>query len=148
MLFNSIGLLHGENEESQLAALSMFKDLVALSSREHLLASSQEPNSYGSSEELVWMAWVQDEIRRRTGYCIWVCALTATQHTSYLTVKGQLLDCSIVYYFNDRPLLSLDDGQAPLPAHEDLWQAGDAQAWRQLWNQSKGTFETKFRKRA
>lgn len=141
MLFNCIGLLHGENEESQLAALSMFKDLVALSSRGRLLASSPGPTSRGSSEESAWMAWVQDETRRRTGYCIWVCVLSAKQHTSYLTVKWQLLDCSLAYYFDDRPLLSLDDGQASLPAHEDLWQASDAQTWGQLWDQSKGALD-------
>lgn len=63
------------------------------------------------------------------------------KHNSDLTVIWQILDCSLAYYFDDRPLLSLDDGQAPLPAHSDLWQAGDAQAWKKLWNRSSGTFD-------
>lgn len=140
MFFNCVGLLHVEDEESQVAAQGMIKDLVMLSSRENLLASSPNPDWRAPSEESVWMAWVQDEIRRRTGYCIWVCCSSATTHRLNLTVTCQLLDCSLAYYFDDRPLLSLDDGRAPLPAHDDLWQAPDAQTWRQLWNQSSGTF--------
>lgn len=74
MLFNCIGLLHVEDEGSRLAARGMFKDLVTLSSRGDLLASSPKTSLRGPSEEPKWMAWIQDEIRRRTGYCIWVCS--------------------------------------------------------------------------
>lgn len=74
ILLNSIGLLHGESEGSQLAALSTFKDIVTLFNREKLLASSPELELAGPSEESLWAAWIQDEVRRRTGYSIWVCS--------------------------------------------------------------------------
>ena len=48
------------------------------------------------------------------------------------------MDCTLAYYFDDRPLLSLDDGQAALPAHEKLWQASSAATWKSLWAQSCG----------
>ncbi|KAJ5101781.1 hypothetical protein NUU61_004003 [Penicillium alfredii] len=88
--------------------------------RDKLLVSSQDPlmESDESSQEVLWINWIQDEVRRRTGYCIW------------------LLDCTIAYYFDDRPTLSLDDGQAPLPTHESLWQANTAESWKQLWENS------------
>jgi hypothetical protein len=46
------------------------------------------------------------------------------------------LDCTLAYYFDDKPLLSLDDGQAALPAHENLWQAASADTWKPLWEKS------------
>lgn len=48
------------------------------------------------------------------------------------------MDCTISYYFDEQPLLSIDDGQAPLPAHERLWRASDAETWVKLSSQSKG----------
>lgn len=48
------------------------------------------------------------------------------------------MDCTLAYYFDDRPLLSLDDGQAALPAHEKLWQASSAETWKPLWAKSFG----------
>lgn len=63
MLFNCIGLLHCESEEFQLAALSTFNELVALSRREKLLARSAT-SPHRPSEESWWAAWVQDEVRR------------------------------------------------------------------------------------
>lgn len=42
----------------------------------------------------------------------------------------------MAYYSEDRSLLSLDDGQAPLPAHEKWWSANSAEAWKQLWQKS------------
>ncbi|KAJ5832213.1 hypothetical protein N7474_000524 [Penicillium riverlandense] len=122
MLLNCIGLLHSGSERARLLAMGIFRDLVTFTKREQVLAPSlnprMEPN--GLSQEEHWIAWVRDEIRRRTGYCIW------------------LLDCTLAYYFDDRPLLSLDDGQAALPAHEKLWQADSPESWRHLWDKSSG----------
>ncbi|KAJ6055171.1 hypothetical protein N7444_004269 [Penicillium canescens] len=114
MLFNCIGLLHSRYERDKISALSAFGDLVTLMKRDRLL----EPipvNFSSASQEVAWMSWIQDEVRRRTGYCIW------------------LVDCTLAYYFDDRPHLSLDDGQAALPAREKLWQATSAETWKQLW---------------
>lgn len=51
----------------------------------------------------------------------------------------KLLDSTLAYSFEERPLLSLDDGQAALPAHERLWEATSAEAWKQQWENSIGT---------
>ncbi|KAJ5120655.1 uncharacterized protein N7515_010043 [Penicillium bovifimosum] len=121
MLFNCIGLLHGKSEEGRTSGLSAFGDLVGLLKTSRLLAPLR-PNFNGPSPKEAWMSWIRDEVRRRTGYCIW------------------LVDCTLAYSFDDRPLLVLDDGQAALPAHEKLWQAPSAEAWLPLWEESSGSF--------
>ena len=44
----------------------------------------------------------------------------------------------MAYAFDERPLLSLDSGQALLPAREKLWQAQSAEVWKQLWDDFSG----------
>ncbi|CAI7664807.1 unnamed protein product [Penicillium glandicola] len=117
MLFNCIGLLHSRSEREKASALSTFSDLVTLMKTAQLLKPMRTKFNE-ASQDAAWASWIQDEIRRRTGYCIW------------------LVDCTLAYYFNDRPLLSLDDGQAALPAHETLWQATSAETWKPLWEKS------------
>lgn len=117
MLFNCIGLLHGRSEREKASALSTFGDLVTQMKASRLLTPMRTKFNEGS-QDAAWASWIQDELRRRTGYCIW------------------LVDCTLAYYFDDRPLLSLDDGQAALPAHEKLWQATSAEAWQPLWAKS------------
>ncbi|KAJ5315452.1 hypothetical protein N7476_005759 [Penicillium atrosanguineum] len=117
MLLNCIGFLYSGNEQDKLSALTLFKDLVTFASYEKLLSPSRMEITRNTNEAM-WMKWAQDESRRRTGYCIW------------------LLDCTLAYCFEDRPFLSLDDGQAALPAHEKLWQTGSAEEWKQLWDNS------------
>ncbi|KAJ5587354.1 uncharacterized protein N7459_003119 [Penicillium hispanicum] len=122
MLLNCIGLFHSGSERAKTSALGMFKDLVTIMGHEKLLHSSNRSSASSRvSDEEMWSKWIQDEIRRRTGYCIW------------------LLDCTIAYSLDERPLLRLDDGQAALPAHELLWQTSSAQAWKQQWEKSSGT---------
>ena len=48
------------------------------------------------------------------------------------------MDCSLAYEIEERPLLSLDDGQAALPANEELWHCESAEAWKSSWDQSTG----------
>jgi len=118
----------------------MFKDLVMFGSCEKLLSAPRTEISK-TSDGVMWMEWVQDEIRRRTGYCIWVCVPLSEIMRLQLTMScSKLLDCTLAYYFEDRPLLSLDDGQAALPAHEKLWQTSSAEDWKQLWDNTAGTF--------
>ncbi|PLB47304.1 C2H2 type zinc finger domain protein [Aspergillus steynii IBT 23096] len=118
---NHIGLLHGNNERTRRNALSSFGSLVDLATKEGLLCSTQsELFSSGDPVERQWTLWVEDELKRRTGYLIW------------------LLDCTLTYHFDARPLLSLDDGLAPLPSHENLWQAKSAGAWKQLHDKALG----------
>ncbi|KAJ5098472.1 hypothetical protein N7532_005473 [Penicillium argentinense] len=117
MLLNCIGLLHSGNEEDKLTALSTFSDLVALLEQEQLLKATptQATSLNGKSDGSMWRKWIQNEIKNRTGYCIW------------------LLDSTLAYYFEMRPHLSLDDGQAALPVHDKMWQADSAETWKQQW---------------
>jgi hypothetical protein len=71
MLFNCIGLLHSRSEREKASALSTFGDLVTLMKSSRLLAPTRtKPNE--ASQDAAWASWIQDEVRRRTGYCIWV----------------------------------------------------------------------------
>lgn len=74
MLLNCIGLLHSGYEGDQRFALGRFSEIVALSSHNKLLASHSEsrPEWIELSDEAQWAQWIQGEVRRRTGYCIWV----------------------------------------------------------------------------
>lgn len=47
-------------------------------------------------------------------------------------------------YFDERPLFSLDDGQATLPVHETLWQANSVEAWKQQRETSTGSYTRPF----
>ncbi|KAJ5340759.1 hypothetical protein N7541_009883 [Penicillium brevicompactum] len=125
ILFNCIGLLHSRSERDTRLASSCFSGLVTIVNSTRLLAP-QRSCLDGTSQSADWTCWVQDEVRRRTGYCIW------------------LLDCTLAYYFEYKSSLSLDDGKASLPAHEKLWQATSAGDWKQLWEQSPGTTRSKF----
>lgn len=125
MALSCIGLLHSSGcEQSKVSTLNAFGDLVNFTIREGLLCAVNKPTSQYDDLPLEqkWQDWVEDEIRRRTGYLIW------------------LLDCSLAYYFDNRPLLSSDDGQCPLPSHENLWNAQSAEAWRDVLERTSGKF--------
>lgn len=71
---NHIGLLHSNNERTRGNALSSFGGLVDLAMQEGLLCSSTQPELFSRRDtvELQWTLWVEDELKRRTGYLIWV----------------------------------------------------------------------------
>ena len=71
MLFNCIGLLHSESEREKASALSTFGDLVTLMRTSRLLTPMRRKLNE-ASQDAAWTSWIQDEVRRRTGYCIWV----------------------------------------------------------------------------
>lgn len=139
MLLNCIGLFYSGDERARRSALSNFADLVVFSNQEGLL-SRRKPKSMPRNMPLErkWMVWAEDEVKTRTGYCIWVFLLDIDFSHPLLTAL-QLLDCTLAYHFDHRPLLTLDDGQAPLPSHESLWQANSAGEWNQLFEKRPGT---------
>ena len=61
-----------------------------------------------------WHEWLIRESRHRTAYCIW------------------LMDCTVGYLADSRPLCTLDDARAPLPCSETLWNAPSAAVWSAL----------------
>lgn len=71
MLFNCIGFLHSRNERDKHSALSSFGELISLANTSCLLVPRGTPFER-TSQDLDWTFWIQDEVRRRTGYCIWV----------------------------------------------------------------------------
>ncbi|KAE8165300.1 fungal-specific transcription factor domain-containing protein [Aspergillus tamarii] len=125
IMLNCVGLLHGSNEHSRDFALDSIGELVNISTREGLLCASTQSRlpTRDTSQDARWATWVEDETRKRTGYFIW------------------LLDCMLAYHFEGRLLLSLDDGQAPLPSDENLWRASSADAWRRLYDKTTGREE-------
>ncbi|OGM43475.1 C2H2 type zinc finger domain protein [Aspergillus bombycis] len=125
IMLNCVGLLHGSNEHSRDFALDSIGELVNLSTREELLRASTQSrlSTMDTSQGACWATWIEDETRKRTGYFIW------------------LLDCMLAYHFESRLLLSLDDGQAPLPSDENLWRASSADAWKRLYDKTTGREE-------
>jgi hypothetical protein len=113
-ILNCLGLFHGRSERCGASAFSSFGDLVNHTMREGLLGPSDLAGLRPETLDQQWALWIEDEVRRRLGYLIW------------------LLDCTLAYHFDSRPLLCLDDGQAPLPSHERLWQANSALTWKRL----------------
>jgi hypothetical protein len=76
--------------------------------------SNGHQNSITDTTERQWLMWAQQESRHRTGYFIW------------------LIDCTLAYLSDSRPLCTLDDARAPLPCSEALWDAESAGAWSKL----------------
>ncbi|KAL4887463.1 fungal-specific transcription factor domain-containing protein [Aspergillus karnatakaensis] len=122
MLLNCIGRLHGSSESSKLLALGDLSDLTHLATREKLLCrtDSSRTSLDEVSPEQQWILWVEEETRRRTGYLIW------------------LVDCTAAYQFDTKPHFSLDDGQAPLPCNEKIWQAASFRIWTGLREEISG----------
>jgi hypothetical protein len=112
MLLNCIGLYHGGNYQAKEYGLGSLNDLVRFAHYERLLSNGQSNNTIGIS----WRDWIDMEIRRRTGYLIW------------------LVDSTLAYTAtNFRPLFSLQDAQAPLPSHESIWDAASEDDWKALY---------------
>lgn len=73
ILLNCIGLFHSGIEKDKLSALSSFKELVSLVEDKKLLAASKPlKESNRISGEVLRQKWIDDETRKRTGYCVWV----------------------------------------------------------------------------
>ena len=76
-LLSSIGMLHSGNETLKMSASKSFMDLVSMCNRERLLHPLRpEGNGILRDRLTDWGTWIEDESRRRTGYCIWVCLTT------------------------------------------------------------------------
>ncbi|KAE8372645.1 C2H2 type zinc finger domain protein [Aspergillus bertholletiae] len=125
IMLNSVGLLHGSNEHTRNFALDNIGELVNFSTREGLLCASTQSkiSPMETSQDSLWATWIENETRKRTGYFIW------------------LLDCMLAYHSERQLLLSLDDGQAPLPSDESLWRASSTDVWRRLYDNTTGREE-------
>ncbi|EKG17521.1 Transcription factor fungi [Macrophomina phaseolina MS6] len=107
MLLNEIGLMYTGSPRFLSAA-----------QREHS-ASVESISGWNLQPEVDWYAlsweqWASNECRNRLAYAIW------------------LFDSMTVYHQNQKPLLSLEDMQAPLPCNEELWDAGTEEEWKRI----------------
>ncbi|KAK2765550.1 hypothetical protein FQN54_008404 [Arachnomyces sp. PD_36] len=112
-VLNCIGSLYSGQEQLKQSGLKSFNDLASSNNIERLLRHPKLLD--GARQTTDWSAWIEDEARRRTGYLIW------------------FLDCTFMYNFDHKPLLSLEDAQAPLPCHDDLWVVENEERWRYLY---------------
>ena len=68
-----------------------------------------------------WISWVEEEERRRIGYCTW------------------LLEGTLAYQDHTTPVLAFADAKAQLPCHERLWQAPTEAMWKELSKRQRAT---------
>ncbi|KAH6681840.1 C2H2 transcription factor-like protein [Halenospora varia] len=107
-LFNCIGMMYCGDVGLLELAKGHHADLVGFCDQDWKVYSVV-------GEEKSWNSWHKKESYRRTGYCIW------------------LLDCMLVFHFQTRPLLALEDAGAPIPCQEVIWEAKTAMDWEQLY---------------
>lgn len=81
-VLNCVGILYSCDERARLLALNTFGNLAGFVTREKLLGHRPIQSSKGETNELRWVSWVDDEIRRRTGYLIWVRALLSSRRSN------------------------------------------------------------------
>lgn len=113
MLLNCIGLYHSADSQAKEYALGALNDLVRFAHYERLLSGGQ----LNRTIDISWRGWIDMEIKRRTGYLIW------------------LVDSTLAYTAtNFRPLFSLQDARAPLPSHESLWDATSEEDWKVIYH--------------
>ena len=59
-----------------------------------------------------WGTWCSVEAAKRTSYAVW------------------LLDCMMMFHFQQKPLLQLEHADTILPCHQKVWDASDAEEWQ------------------
>lgn len=116
-ILNLVGLAQSDREGLRSMAARYHADLARWCLQSGLLQRAEpdeQINGDGLSSEhlsVFWKAWIHQESLRRVGYFIW------------------LLDISVGYLCNARPLCNMDDARAPLPCAEALWNATSTQQW-------------------
>jgi hypothetical protein len=118
MLLNCIGLIHSGNPQSRDSGLSLFSELVRLAHGEDLFSTSHQSHVQDTRQ---WGYWIENEMKRRTGYLVW------------------LVDTTFAYTTDSPPLLSLKDAQTPLPVHERLWEANSEYVWQSLYQEENAS---------
>lgn len=88
-VLNCVGIVYSCDERARLLALNTFGNLIGFVNREKLLSRPDRPIQplNGKTNEQHWLSWVEDEIRRRIGYLIWVRA--PTNHLGCVTTNRQ-----------------------------------------------------------
>lgn len=122
-LLNLVSLANAEADETRLSAA---RGHAALSHWCLEAGVLQLPDSGdqvtraardGGQASDVWSRWIRVESLRRVAYLTW------------------LMDTSLAYLSNVRPLCNMDDARTPLPCPESLWQAASSQEWQSLYDE-------------
>ena len=117
-ILNLIGLAQSDREQVRASAPRHHADLARWCLESGILQLSEDGDSpdvepaQSSNIECEWAHWIRIESLRRIGYFCW------------------LLDTSLAYLANCRPLCNMDDARTPLPSSEALWSAKDAGQWK------------------
>ena len=110
-MLQAIGLVYSGNGRHVRLGLDM-QQLVASTYATILTEWSNPALSQHSEDENQWNVWIQQEEVLRTAYSMW------------------LLDSMWAYQFQRRSMLALGDVVLPLPSHEKLWSAANAEQWK------------------
>jgi hypothetical protein len=110
-ILNLIGLTVTDREQHRSLVPRYHADLGRWCLESGILQSLGFGDSASSDSQNDWKSWVQTESLRRIGYLSW------------------LLDTSLGYLANCRPLCNLDDARLPLPCTDSMWSAKTPDAW-------------------
>lgn len=116
-ILNVIGLTTSDRDQLRGLAPKYHADFSRWCLQSGILQTHDTSKSVASTHvegnelEQQWLRWIGIEGLRRIGYIGW------------------LLDTSLGYLANSRPLCNMDDARAPLPCPESHWEAATAEEW-------------------
>ncbi|KAE9378581.1 hypothetical protein N431DRAFT_307310, partial [Stipitochalara longipes BDJ] len=119
VVLNILGMMYSGDKRHLEIALVSRGSMATQCRRNNALSQASRPVDFGSEYPThlltgKWERWRQEESYRRLGFCTW------------------LLDCQLPLFFNTHPTTGLSELQQQLPCDETLWEAQDAQAWRDI----------------
>ena len=115
-ILNLVGLTMSHREQLRSMAPRYHADLSRWCLESGILQllsddASKMNTAHTKGHQQVWMQWIEVESARRAGYIAW------------------LLDTSLAYLANSRPLCNMDDARTSLPCTETIWEATSAEEW-------------------
>ena len=117
-ILSLIGTIMSGRDQLRTSAPRLHADLSSWCLESGILQISNR-DAPSTAELRSWEAWILKESQSRVGHFIW------------------LLDTSLGYLANCRPLCNMDDARAPLPCAEVLWDAPDAHEWLSMFQDSE-----------
>lgn len=112
-----IAMFHSRNTSLVERAFIIRSQLVGECLRRKMLSvRSRNRITEDQTIHTRWEQFILDESKVRVGYCVF------------------LLDCLMAYQSDFRPQMHLEDGKAPLPYNEEVWEASDETTWHQVYS--------------
>jgi hypothetical protein len=110
-ILNVVSLVQAESEQIRRRVGRYHADLSQWCLESGVLQLLQSDDNQRANNDS-WQSWVSDESLRRIAYLSW------------------LLDTSLAYLANVRPLCNMDDARTPMPCPATLWEAEDYSTWQ------------------